>query len=41
MLLKHGIEIGSAADSTGCSNGLYGRWLITTLQFSWLHAGKS
>ena len=28
-------------DSTGCINGLCGKWLMITLQFSCLHAGKS
>ena len=26
---------------TGCNNGLCGRWLMVTLWFSCLHAGKS
>ena len=28
-------------DSTDCINGLYGKWLMVTLQFSCLLAGKS
>ena len=40
MLFKRGIEIGNEHDSTGCINGLYGKWLMITLQFSCLHAGK-
>ena len=38
---RHGGLGAEQHDSTGCINGLCGRWLMITLQFSCLHAGKS
>ena len=40
MLLKRGIELAAQHDSTGYINGLCGKWLMVTLQFTCLHAGK-
>ena len=40
MLFERGIKMAAQHDLTGCINGLYGKWLMITLQFSCLHAGK-
>ena len=42
MLLKRGIKFGSATWFNRLHKwAMYGKWLMITFQFSYLHAGKS